>query len=345
MSRAQLRLARAASAGAAVLTVAFLPRVLSDFRASQFALVAVYFVALLGLNVLTGVSGQISLAHGAFMAVGAYTTAILVSDQGLRLGGHTFASDVKDVYTIPVAGAVAALAGVALGVPALRLTGLYVALATFAVAVSLPPVLRKADSLTGGSSGINLFGLPGHTGDLAGVDVLGRQLTFNDWLYYLCWTVALVMLGAAWLLLRGRTGRALRAVRDSEVAAAASGVSPAAYKTLAFAVGALYAGVAGSLYAIALAFVNPESFPVMLSVTLLVGLVFGGVGSLWPLVFGALLIQFLPDLAQRVSDAPGSPAIVYGAVLVAAMLVLPTGVAGLLGRLVDPLTGRSYTRP
>jgi branched-chain amino acid transport system permease protein len=329
----------------ALVALGLLPYALSDFRASQAALVAVYFVALLGLNVLTGFSGQVSLGHGAFMAVGAYTTAILVSDQGIELAGHTFSSDMRDLWTIPIAGLVTGVAGVLFGIPALRLSGLYLALATFAVAVALPSVLRRAETLTGGSSGINLFGLPGVTGRSVGTTVLGRELTYNDWLYYMCWTVAVVMLAIAWLLLRGRTGRALRALRDSEVAAAASGVHLPTYKTLAFGVSAFYAGVAGSLFALVIGFVNPNSpDPVSLSIFLLVGVVVGGLGSLWPLVFGAAFIQFLPDVAQEVSKAPGTPSIVYGAALIVAMLVLPTGVGGLVRRVLGPLTRRLYTR-
>jgi branched-chain amino acid transport system permease protein len=329
----------------AVAVVVLLPRVLSDFRASQLALVAVYFIALLGLNVLTGYSGQVSLGHGAFMSIGAYTTAILVSEQGLELAGHTFSSDLRDIWTIPIAGVVAGVAGVLFGIPALRLSGLYLALATFAVAVALPSVLRRADEVTGGSSGINLFGLPRLTGNGVETTVLGRTLTYNDWLYYVCWTVALVLFLVAWLLLRGRTGRALRAIRDSEVAAAASGVHLPTYKTLAFGVSAFYAGVAGSLFALAISFVNPNSpDPVTLSIFLLVGLVVGGLGSQWPLVFGAVFIQFLPDVAQRFSKAPGTPSIVFGAALILVMFLLPTGVGGLVKRLTGPLTTRLYTR-
>jgi branched-chain amino acid transport system permease protein len=330
---------------AALVVVALLPRVLSDFRAFQFALVAVYFIALLGLNVLTGYTGLISLGHGAFMALGAYTTAILVSDQGLRLAGHTFSSDVRDVWTIPIAGLVAGLAGVLFGIPALRLTGPYLALATFAVAVALPAIVRKAESLTGGSSGVQLFGLPRVTGLGVETTVLGHKLTYNDWIYYLSWSIAAVLFVVAWLVLRGRTGRAFRAVRDSEVAATAAGVHAPTYKTLAFGISAFYAGVAGSLFALAIAFVNPSSpEPVRLSISLVVGLVVGGLGSLGALVFGALLIQFLPDVAQQVSKAPGGPDIVYGAVLILTVLLLPTGVGGLLRRVAGPLTNRLYTR-
>ena len=132
---------------AAVAVVVYLPHRVSDFRALELALVAIYFVALLGLNILTGYSGQVSLGHGAFMALGGYTTAILVSDQGLDLGGHTFSNDLKDLYTIPLAGLVAGIGGFLFGLPALRLSGLYLALATFAIAVALPPVLRLAVDL------------------------------------------------------------------------------------------------------------------------------------------------------------------------------------------------------
>jgi branched-chain amino acid transport system permease protein len=330
---------------AAIVLLALLPRALTDFRAAQAALVAIYFVALLGLNVLTGFSGQISLGHGAFMAIGGYTTAILMSEQGLKLAGHTFSSDMRDIYTIPIAGIVAGLAGMLFGIPALRLSGLYLALATFAVAVALPSVLKRSDELTGGSSGINLFGLPRLTGLGIETTVLGHPLTFNDWLYYLSWTVAVVLFAAAWLLLRGRTGRALRAIRDSEVAATSSGVSLARYKTLAFAISAFYAGVAGALFAVHTTFVNPDTFPVTLSIFLLVGIVVGGLGSLWTLVFGAAFIVYLPDIATRISKQPGVPAIVYALVLIAAMFVLPTGVGGLVQKVLGPLTARLYTRP
>ena len=162
--------------------------------------------------------------------IGGYTTAILISDQGLKLGSHTFSSDMTDIWTIPIAGLVAGLAGFLFGFPALRLTGLYLALATFAIAVAAPAVVRKFDEFTGGGGGINMFGLPGLTGviDPVKIPLVDKPLSFNEWLYYLSWTIALVMLAAAWLMLRGRFGRSLRAVRDSELAAASSGVtSPA----------------------------------------------------------------------------------------------------------------------
>jgi branched-chain amino acid transport system permease protein len=321
MSRARW-LAPVVAFVALAFLVAVLPSFISAFRAQQLAYVAIYLIALIGLNVLTGYTGQISLGHGAFMAIGGYTTAILIADHG-----------VKDIWTIPIAGILTGVVGFLFGIPALRLSGLYLALATFAIAVSMPAVIKRFEGFTGGGSGINLFGLPDLTASLTPVTVLGRELTFNDWLYYLCWTIALVGYVVAWLLLRGRTGRAFRAVRDSETAAQSSGVSLPKYKTLAFGVSAAYAGVAGSLFAIATTFVNPDTFPIALSILLLVGVVVGGLGSLVGLIAGAVFIQFLPIWSQQVSKSPGAPAVVSGVVLIALMFVLPMGVAGLVARL------------
>lgn len=276
------------------------------------------------------------------MALGGYTTAILVSDQGLELFGHTFAGDLRDIWTLPLAGIVAGIAGLVFGVPALRLTGAYLALATFGIGVALPAVLKKAESLTGGGTGINLFGQPRLTGLGIETTVFGRRLTYNDWLYYSTWTVALLGLVVAWLLLRGRLGRAFRAVRDSPAAATASGVSLATAKTAAFGISAAYAGVAGGLYAMHSTFVSPGIFDVTLSIFLLVGVVVGGLGTMWGQVFGAAFIVFLPDVAQAISKQPGVPAIVYAAVLIALMLLLPTGVGGLVRRALGPLTSRLY---
>ena len=178
------------------VVVAVLPSFVSAFRAQQLAYVAIYLTALIGLNVLTGYTGQISLGHGAFMAIGGYTTAILMADHG-----------VKDVWTIPIAALVTGVVGIPFGFPALRLSGLYLALATFAIAVSMPAVIKRFEGFTGGGSGINLFGLPELTASLTPVTrARADDLVFNDWLYYLCWTVALVGYVIAWLLLRGRTG-------------------------------------------------------------------------------------------------------------------------------------------
>jgi branched-chain amino acid transport system permease protein len=359
---------------AACVAMLLLPRFISDFRAQQFAYVGIYFIALIGLNLLTGITGQISLGHGAFMLIGGYTTAILISESEppLQLLGHEFHGDMRDIWTIPLAGLVAGIAGFLFGFPALRLSGIYLALATFAVAVAMPAIVRRFDEFTGGGGGINLFDVEGRTRPKEGTDpitfepisepirMLGIEIpSFNEWLYYLCWTLALAALGIAWLLLRGRLGRSLRAIRDSELAAASSGVDLARYKTLAFGISAFYAGVAGSLLAIATTFVNPDTFPITLSIFLLVGVVVGGLGSLWPLVFGAVFIHFMqiewaqnledvipdfiPLLGDLDTDAPGAPAVAFGLVLILIMLAFPQGAAGLI-RSLKSLTKRGYDR-
>jgi branched-chain amino acid transport system permease protein len=310
--------------GVAALIV--LPFVLTDFRTVQLATVGAYFIAILGLDVLTGHSGQISLGHGAFMAVGAYTTAILMANHGVR-----------DVWTIPIAAGVAGLIGLLAGVPALRLSGLYLALATFGIAVVLPTILKKFDHFTGGSTGITLFGKPAQTGH--GVGIWG--LSNNQWLYALTWTVGGLVFLIAWWLLDSRFGRSLRAIRDSELAAAASGVNRAKYKVLAFGVSAAFAGVAGALFAINVAYVAPDTFPIQLSLYLLVGAVVGFFGSIWGAAFGALLIQFLPDIVGLIphvdTKQAGPTTLFFGLVLVVLMLVLP-----IVLRAASRLANRSY---
>ena len=329
--------------------VAVLPRLISDFRAREFALTGMYFIALLGLGILTGYSGQISLGHGAFMAIGGYTTAIISVDHGIRA-----------FWTIPIAGIVAGVAGLLVGIPALRLSGLYLALVTFGIAVSFPQILKgppgppsvadRYTNFTGGTTGK-------YGGQLSSNPPFGLDTTPNDWIYYLTWGIALVLLAVAWFILRGRTGRALQAIRDSEVAAASSGINLATYKTLAFGISAFYAGVGGSLYAMANAYVNPDVFPIILSIYLVVGLAVGGLGSLAGLIAGAALIYFLQNHADTVArwlnhlpvldldpKRPGIPSVVFGIVLIVVMLLLPTGAGGLLRRLFGPLTTRLYSK-
>jgi branched-chain amino acid transport system permease protein len=318
---------------AGVAFLAVLPHWLSDFHASEVAYVGIYFIAILGLNILTGYTGQISLGHGAFMAIGGYTTAIMV--------GH---HNVRDLWTIPLAGLIAGGAGLLFGIPALRLSGLYLALATFALAVGLPAVLKKFDHFTGGTEGIQLFGRPGFTGKgFENVHVLGQTLTFNDWLYYLCWTIAAVLFVVAWVVLGGRMGRTFRAIRDSEVAATSAGVNLPLYKTLAFGVSAFYAGVAGSLFALATTFVNPDTFPIVLSLYLVIGVVISGLGSIWGILAGALFIKYVPYLASTyVTKAPGAPDVAYAIVLIVVVVLMPFGLTGLIRKTTRPLTDRLF---
>ena len=326
-------------AAAAVAVVVFLPQILSDTRTYELARAGTFFIAILGLNLLTGYTGQISLGHGALLAIGSYTTAVLVADLGIR-----------DVWTIPLAGLVAACAGFVVGLPALRLSGPYLALATFALAVAMPSLLRKdvcvsGHCLTGGTSGINLFET--HLDDLTGaatlkVTLAGHAITQTDFFYYLAWGIGLVLTGAAWLIVRGRAGRAFRALRDSEIAAASAGVHLARYKTLAFALSGFYAGVAGSLFLLVAlnGFAVPTAFGFDLSLLLLVGAVVGGLGSLWALALGALFVEYMPIWAQDLSHAPGLPSVFFGGAIVLLMIVLPSGIGGLGRRVVEPLTRR-----
>ncbi len=314
-------------AGLAVaLTVALaLPFALSGFRLFQFTQVFIYAIALLGLNMLTGYNGQISLGHGAFYAIGAYAAAIMMERWS-----------VPFVATLPVAGVLCLVAGFLFGIPALRLEGLYLALATFSLALAVPQILKYFEEWTGGSQGIVLL-KPEPPG--------GLPLSADQWLYLVSLAVLIVLIVLAWNLLRGRTGRALVAIRDHPIAAEAMGINSALYKALTFGVSAGYTGVAGALSAGAIAFVAPDAFNVFLSITLLVGIVIGGLASISGAIFGALFIQFVPNWAQDISRA--APWAIYGAFLIVFMYLMPRGIAGALrmlaGRLLRPRPGPAAT--
>jgi branched-chain amino acid transport system permease protein len=285
-----------------------LPFVLSNFRLFQFTLVFVYAIALLGLNILTGYNGQISLGHAAFYAVGAYTTAIMIDKW-----------DVHYALTIPVAGVLCLVAGFLFGIPALRLEGLYLALATFALSLAVPQILKYFEHWTGGSQGIVLS---------KPAPPLGLPLTPDQWLYVFSLAILVVLFVLAANLLAGRTGRAIVAIRDNPIAAQAMGIHTALYKSLVFGVSAAYTGVAGALSAITIAFVAPDAFNVFLSITFLVGIVVGGLASISGAIFGAFFIQFVPNWAQDISKA--APWAIYGVFLIVFMYVMPRGIAGTL---------------
>jgi len=293
-----------------LLAACALPFVLSGYRTFQFTLVLVYAIALLGLNILTGYNGQISLGHGAFYAIGAYCAAIMMD----QLGAPYWA-------VVPVAGAVCLLAGFLFGLPALRLEGLYLALATFALGVSMPQLLKyhHLEKWTGGVQGIVIL-KPEAPGALA------SMLNADQWLYFFTLGIAIVMFVLGWNLLRGRVGRALVAIRDQHTAAEVMGVNTALYKSLAFGVSAMYTGVAGALGAIAVQFVAPDSFNIFLSITFLVGIVVGGLASIPGALYGALFIQFVPNIADEISKA--APWAIFGVFLIGFVYLMPTGVAG-----------------
>jgi branched-chain amino acid transport system permease protein len=332
---------------AVAVVIAVLPRFMGEFRLSQFTFVAIWFIALLGLNILTGYNGQISLGHGAFMGIGAYVSALLtLGEPGLELltlekpGWLPLGDGMRPVFTIPLAGLVTGVIGFLFGFPALRLAGVSLALATFAVAVSLPQVAKRFDEFTGGGGGL-VLNLPNTP--------FGWDIAVRHWLYYEAWVTAGVLFVVAWLLVRGRVGRAWRSIRDGEIAATSSGVNPAAYKTLAFGVSSFYAGVAGALLAIEVSYVNPDTFPLSLSILLLASVVVGGLGSLSGVIFGALLLEFLPIYAQDPPLLPfelskQSPTVIFGVILILIMFVLPGGVASLLRRATAPIV-RNLNRP
>ena len=285
-----------------------LPFLLSSYRTFQFNMVLVYAIVLLGLNMLTGYNGQISLGHGAFYAIGAYAAAILMD----RFGWPYWA-------TLPVAGAVCFVFGFLFGLPALRLRGHYLALATFALAVAMPQILKykHVEQWTGGVQGIVI---------IKPAAPFGLKLTPDQWLYLFTLAILVIMFAIGWNLLRGRVGRAIMAIRDHSMAAEAMGVNIALYKSLTFGVSALYTGVAGALGAVVVQVVAPDSFTAGLSINFLVGIVIGGVASISGAFYGALFIQFIPNFADQISKA--APWAIYGVFLLAFVYVMPTGVAG-----------------
>jgi branched-chain amino acid transport system permease protein len=280
----------------------------TDYHLFQLTMVVVYAIAILGLSLLTGFNGQISLGHGAFYAIGAYTTAILMTTW-----------DIPYWATLPISAVVCAGVGFLLGLPALRLGGLYLALTTFALAVAIPQILKYKlfEDYTGGVQGLVIdkpeapFGLP---------------LSPDQWLYLFTVAVAVVLYVLSWNIVRGRIGRAMMAIRDHAMAAEAMGINIAMVKTRAFALSAMYTGLAGSLGAIAVQFVAPDSFGVFVSIFLFVGLVVGGVSSIGGTLIGAAFIEFVPNFADKISKA--APGAVYGVILIAVMFLMPGGVGG-----------------
>jgi branched-chain amino acid transport system permease protein len=295
-----------------VLLLCLIPFALSDYQVFQLTLIVANSIALLGLNMLTGYNGQISLGHGAFYAAGAYTTAVLMDKFG-----------VPYWVTIPISGAVCYGLGYGFGFPALRLEGLYLALVTFAMGICVPQVLKYKhfEHLTGGVQGIVLnkpeapFGIP---------------ITPDHWLFLFTLAIMVGMFIAAKNLLSGHTGKALVAIRDNPIAAGAMGIDVANYKTVTFGISAMYAGVAGSLCSLAIQFVAPDSFQA-LSIGFLVGIVVGGLASISGAIYGSVFIQFVPHVAENISKA--APSAIFGLLLIAFVYTMPFGIAGLIKKL------------
>lgn len=286
------------------------PLLFEGYQLFQVSLALCYAVALLGLNLLVGLNGQISLGHGAFFAIGAYGAAVAID----RLG-------VPYWLTLPLSGALCLVLGFLFGLPALRFQGHYLALCTFALAVAVPQMLKakQLEDWTGGVSGIVLS--PPAVPQLPGLDT-------DRWLYAISAVVFLIALFAAWNLSQGRVGRALLAIKEQPTAAAAMGIDIALYKATTFGISAAFAGVAGALNAILVQFVSPDAFTIILSISLLTGVAIGGLGLVSGAIYGALFIQYVPNLAEQVSKA--APWAIYGLALIAVTLAMPRGVAGLV---------------
>ena len=311
--------------------VCWLPFGLDSHRTFQLTMIAVWAVVAIGLNILTGYNGQISLGHGAFVTLGAYTSALLMARQ-----------DWPFWVTIIAAGVLAAIAGLLVGIPALRLSGPYLAIATLSLAIATPQIVKKYDDFTGGTQGIGRSdGLvqPGPPGFLS--DLLNR----DQWLYFVVLLTMLAMTLLAWFLLRGRIGRAFVAVRDAEVAAAAMGINVARTKVTAFAISAFYAGIAGALFVQVQGIMTPDSIGILQSITFLTSIVIGGLASILGSIIGAAFVVYLPsditDLFKKLVGAiPGfsgetiRPGALQGAAVIIVMLLMPAGVAGFLIRLI-----------
>ena len=296
-----------------------LPDVVSNYRLFLVSTMIIAAIAVLGLNLLTGFNGQISLGHSAFYAVGAYTAAILMDKL-----------DMPYYATLPIAAVMCFIVGYLFGLPALKLEGHYLALATFALALSVPQILKYKwlEDLTGGVQGIVLskpevpFGLP---------------LNEDQWLYYYCLVVMVLLYWAAANILNSRSGRAMMAIRDQYMAADTMGIDTALYKTVTFGISAAYTGVAGALSASAIAVVAPDSFNFFLSIKFLIGLVVGGVGSLAGSVVGGIFYVLVDNSAQALStfvkNDLGLPFdlsayTVFGVILIVLMYLMPMGIVG-----------------
>ena len=285
------------------------PFLVGGYHVFQLSMIVVYAVAVLGLNLLTGFSGQISLGHGAFFAVGAYVSIIAMTKFHVPY------------FLVPILGGAATYAfGYVFGRGVARLEGLYLALATFALAVSTPQVLKleTLDPWTGGSQGL-VFAKP--------TSPIPALLDDDHWLYFFCVFYGVVLYVAAWNVIRGRTGRALVALRDHQIAAGAVGIDVASYKFRTFGFSAMYTGIAGSLGALVAGFISPESYTIFLSINILVGGVVGGITTIGGAIFGGAFIELAPDLASKISE--DAPAALYGVILIGCMLAMPGGVAGL----------------
>jgi branched-chain amino acid transport system permease protein len=298
--------------GAAILYL--LTSSVSPYNDFEIGEIALYVIALAGLSLLTGINGQISLGHGAFMAVGAYTVALLMT--------HT---QLNFIVELLAAVGVAAVMGLIIGIPATRLKGPYLAGMTLLLALALPPIADKWSNTFGGDQGLTTI-----------VPTAPGTLNPEEWLSWIQIIGALVTLVLLANLLSSRFGRSFRAVRDDEVAASLAGIHVARTKVLAFVISAACAGLAGAFLGLSTGVVNTGEFPLTLSIQLLAAMVLGGTGSLMGMWWGAVLLVYLPQWSTSLSGdfSLGSgvsaylATIIFGFVLIVAMIVAPTGIQG-----------------
>ena len=300
--------------GLLLVTMLAAPWIVSEYWLAQITFVLIYSVVGLGLMLLSGFTGQFSLGHAAFLGVGAYTQAALT------------AVAVPAPIALLAAGLLAAAVGMVVGLPALRVKGIYLAIATLAFGFIVEEVFARWERVTGGNAGIHL----------TAPDVFGFKLDTDVSFYFACLVVTVIATLAILNLLRSSTGRAFVAIRDSEVSAQSMGIHLARYKTLSFALSAALAGVGGALYAHKLKFISPDQFTVLQSIDLVLMIVICGVGSVHGAFLGAIFLITMPQvialgkdyLPAVVGQAPGLQGLVYGLVLVAFVLFEPHGLYG-----------------
>jgi branched-chain amino acid transport system permease protein len=304
-------------AGTSLMVLALLiamPLFVKNFIIFQMTMLLVYGLAVLALNILTGGSGQFSLGQSAFYAVGAYTSAILMEHLGMNYA-----------LTLPVAGLVCFVFGFLFGLPALRLSGVYLALATFALATAMPQLLKLGyvEHWTGGVQGLVVTKPDAPEMLETALKWFGLKMSQDMWLYYFTLVITIAIYIFSVNLLRSRSGRAFMAIRDNEIAASAMGIDVALYKTLAFGVSAGITGVAGGLGAIAVQFVAPDGYTITLAISLFLGMVVGGVGWLPGSIVGSAFIIFVPNIAEGISK--GLSGAVFGVILFLVIFLVPHG--------------------
>ena len=294
---------------AAILVV--MPLVVPGYLTFQLSGVMAYAVAAIGLNLITGYAGQISLGHNAFFALGAYTAALSVTYL-----------NVHYAVSVLIAAVVTFVVGYLSGFPAQRLRGLYLALITLVLAVSVSPVIKHFKSITGGMAGLFIERpqAPAWTG-----------LSRDVWIYYVVLAFTVLCFYLARNFVAGSTGRALTAVRLAPLAASSRGVNVNGYKVLIFGLGSMLGGVGGALFNFSIGFIAPDSFNLLLSVSFLAAIVVGGLGTIWGALVAGLFLQFVPSYASDISEALAGA--VYGGILIVCMFFMPRGIVGTIMRM------------